>query len=162
MLLKTTAVTYPLAVIMQRSAITNRWVSEMWEAKGVVPDTAPPDTGHRVIVREQTLTQILFPGHVLRLQRGEAEGYHLNITSAQPKVFILWRLLAELAQPVLLSVSYHEGARWADSGESMDGVRVPEELLPWIGKFVEQYYTPEPRKQKRYASNKDKGHMGGI
>jgi len=159
---RTSATAYPLAVIMQRSALVNRWITETWEAKGVVPDTATPGTPHSVIVREQTLTQFLFPGHTLRLQRGEAEGYYLNITSSQPKVFILWRMLQDLAQPVLLSVSYHQGARWADSGENVDGVRVPEQLLPWLGEFVEQHYTPEPRKQQRYASNKDKGHMGGT
>ncbi len=156
------ATAYPVAVVMQRGATANRWVSEMWEAKGVVRDGAAPGTSYRVIVREQTLTQFLFPGHVIRLQRGEAEGYYLNITSAEPKVFILWRMLDEVAQPVMLSVSYHQGARWADSGESVDGVPIPEELLPWIGEFVEQNYEPEPPKQKRYASNKDKGRMGGV
>jgi len=64
----------PLAVIMQRSAIVNRWFTETWEAKGVVPDSAAPGTAHSVIVREQTLTQFLFPGHTLKLQRGEADG----------------------------------------------------------------------------------------
>jgi len=153
---------YSVAVIMECKAVTNRWVSEMWEAKGVVPDRAPPGTPRSVIVHEQTLTQFLFPGHVVRLQRGEAEGFYLNITSQQPKVFVLWRMHNEVAQPVMLSVSYNEGTRWADSGESVDGVPMPAEFLPWIGEFVEQHYTPEPRKQKRYASNKDKGRMGGV
>jgi hypothetical protein len=132
------ATSYSVAVIMECKAVTNRWVSEMWEAKGVVPDGAPPGTPHSVIVREQASTQILFPGHVVRLQRGEAEGFYLNITSQQPKVFILWRMQDEVAQPVMLSVSYNEGTRWADSGESVDGVPMPTELLPWIGEFVEK------------------------
>ena len=155
-----TGATYPVAVIMEHCALTNRWVTESWEAKGVVRDGSPPDTLQRVIVREQTLTQILFPGHVIRLQRYEAEGYYLNITSPQPKVFILWRMHDEVARPEFLTVSYNEGTRWADSGESVDGVPMPAELLPWIGEFVEQHYKPQPKKQKRYASNKDKGRMG--
>jgi len=34
--------------------------------------------------------------------------------------------------------------------------------LPWIREFAERHYKPEPKKPKRYASNKDKGRMGRI
>ena len=68
----------------------------------------------------------------------------------------------EQAQPERLTVSYHEGARWMDSDEHVDGVPLPVELLPWVGEFVEQHYRPEPGKKKRYASNKDQGRMGRI
>ena len=32
---------WPAAVIMERQALNNRWASEKWEAKGVVPDLDP-------------------------------------------------------------------------------------------------------------------------
>lgn len=149
-----------VAVIMERVALANRWVSEKWEAKGVVRDTSLPGSSQRVIVQGENFTQILFPGHVIRLHRDEAEGYYLNVTSPQPKVFVLWRMCDDIARPALLTVSYHEGARWMDSDETVDGVPLPVELLPWIVEFVEQHYRPEPSKPKRYASNKDKGRMG--
>ena len=154
------ATSCPVAVIMERVALVNRWITEKWEAKGVVIAMAPQGSAEQVIVREDKLTQVLFPGHVIRLQRDEAEGYYLNITSPQPKVFVLWRLHDEVARPDFISVSYNEGTRWADSGENVDGVPLPAELLPWIGEFVAQNYKPEPAKKKRYASNKDKGRMG--
>ena len=157
-----TAATFPLAVIMERVVLDNRWAAEKWEAKGVVRDVWPTESAERVIVRAEKLTQVLFPGHVLGLQRDEAEGYYLNITSPQPKVFVLWRMRDEQARPELLTVSYHEGARWMDSDEHVDGVPLPVELMPWIGEFVEQHYKPEPRKKVKYASNKDKGRMGGF
>ncbi len=153
---------YAVAVIMQRTVLANRWATEMWDAKGVVPDHAPPGTPHSLIVRGEGLTQFLFPGYTLKLARDEAEGYYLNLTSPQPKVFVLWRILDDVARPEFLTVSYNEGTRWADSGESVDGVPMPAELLPWIGEFVEQHYKPEPSKPKRYASNRDKGRMGGA
>ena len=151
---------YPVAVIMERVVLDNRWVAEQWEARGVVRDLAPPGTVEHVIVREKRLTQILFPGYVIRLHRDEAEGYHMNITSPQPKVFILWRMQEDVARPALVTVSYHEGARWMDSGERVDGVLLPPELLPWIGEFTDRHYVPQPEKPKRYATNKDKGRMG--
>ena len=153
-----TAAFYPIAVIMERIMLDNNpWLPYRWEAKGVVRDIFPAGLSDRIIVQDERQLQILFPGHVIRLQRYEAEGYYLNITSPQPKVFILWRMHDEVARPEFLTVSYNEGTRWADSGESVDGVPMPAELLPWIGEFVEQYYKPEPKKQKRrYASSKDK------
>jgi hypothetical protein len=96
----------------------------------------------------------------IRLQRDEAEGYYYNITSPQPKVFVMWRDDDGSARPVQLTVSYHEGARWMDSEAHVDGVPLPPELLPWIGEFVAEHYRPEPRKKVKYASNKDRGRMG--
>ena len=76
------------------------------------------------------------------------------------KVFVLWRMHDDVARPEFITVSYNEGTRWADSGDNVDGVALPVELLPWIAEFVEQHYRPEPQKKKRYASNKDRGRMG--
>ena len=149
-----------LAVIMERVALDNRWQSERWEARGVVRDVLPAGSSERVIVQREKLTQTLFPGYVLRLFRDEAEGYFLNLTSPQPKVFVLWRMRGEVARPEMVTVSYHEGARWMDSDEHVDGVPLPPDLMPWIGEFVAQHYKPEPPKPKRYASSKDKGRMG--
>lgn len=156
------AASYRLAVIMQCTALANRWVERQWEAKGVVVDPSPEGAPPKRIVQTAALVQVLFPGREVRLQRHEAEGYYLNITSRQPKVFVLWRMREELAWPQLLSVSYNEGARWADSGETVDGVPLPAELLPWVAQFVEEHYEPEPPKARRYASNKDRGRMGHV
>ncbi|MGE5523350.1 MAG: DUF3305 domain-containing protein [Rhodospirillaceae bacterium] len=153
----------PVAVIMERTALKNRWVSECWEAKGVVRDDAPAGTPSRVIVETADRRQMLFPGGEIRLQRHEAEGYYLNITSPQPKVFVLWRMKEDgTPRPEMLTVSYNEGTRWADSGEQVDGVALPPELLGWIAAFVETHYEPEPPKRKRYATNRDRGRMGRI
>ena len=152
-----TAATYPVAVIMERSKLASRWLPYRWEARGVVRDIFPVATRERVILQDEQSLQVLFPGLELRLTREEAEGYYLNLTSPEPKLFVLWRLRDETARPEFVTVSYNEGTRWADSGESVDGVPLPPELRPWMGEFVEQHYQPETKKQKRYASNKDKG-----
>jgi hypothetical protein len=148
---------YLLAVVMERVRLANRWATERWEAKGVVRDLASPGSSERVIVNDPDLTQILFPGLTLRLHPDEAEGYYLNITSPQPKVFVLWRMRDGTAHPAQLSVSYHEGARWMDAEETVDGVALPADLLPWIAEFAAAHYRPEPRRKARYASSKDMG-----
>ncbi|MCC7484899.1 MAG: DUF3305 domain-containing protein [Burkholderiales bacterium] len=151
------AAPYAIAVIMERVKAGNRWVSERWEAKGVVQDASPPGSGERVIFRDARSMQMLFPGFKLRLHRDESEGYIYNITSPQPKVFILWRMDGELARPESLTVSYHEGARWMDAEETVGGVALPPDLIPWIAAFAEAHYRPEEPKKKRYASSRDRG-----
>jgi hypothetical protein len=150
---------YPLAVIMQRRTLVNRWVSEQWEATGVVRDPGS-NTCACVIVERDDVMEVLHPGFRLQLTRDEAEGYYLNITSPEPKVFVLWRIHDGVPRPEMLTVSYGEGTRWADSGEQVDGVPLPLELVPWLGAFVERHYRPEPPKKKRYASSRDRGRMG--
>ena len=147
---------YPLAVIMERERLANRWETDRWEAKGVVRDESPPGSGERVIVSEERVTQILFPGFVLKLHPDESEGYIYNITSPLPKIFIMWRMVDDVARPKSLSVSYHEGARWMDSEECVGGVALPPDLLQWVAEFAAEHYKPEVKK-KRYASSKDKG-----
>jgi hypothetical protein len=157
------ATVYPVAVIMELSTLAgNRWQTEQWEARRVLRDNAPAGSAEQVIVRDEKHTQILFPGHQIRLYRDEAEGYLFNVTSPEPKVFVLWRMHDAVARPERVTVSYHEGARWMDSDEKVDGVPLPAELVPWIREFAARHYKPEPKKQKRYASNKDKGRMGRI
>jgi hypothetical protein len=157
---RTSPFTYPLAIVMERVELANRWVNEKWEAKGVVRDNDPAGAPPRTVVERPGLKQVLHPGHKLRLQRDEAEGYYLNITSPDPKIFVLWRPVDGEARPEMITASYGEGTRWADSGEQVDGVALPPELVPWLAEFVEQHYRPEPPKKKRYASNRDKGRMG--
>lgn len=148
---------YAVAVIMERVKHANRWATERWDAIGVVRDMAPSGSGERVILSTESLTQVLFPGFTLQLHLDEAEGYYLNITSPQPKIFVMWRLSDDSARPERVTVSYHEGARWMDSEEAVAGVALPVDLLPWIAEFVAAHYQPEPRKKARYASSKDKG-----
>ena len=153
---------WPAAVIMERRVIVNRWANERWETRGIVRDTEASGTSPRVIVQTDKLTQTLHPGHMIRLYRDEAEGYYYNISSPEPKVFVLWRMEDKVAQPKFLSVSYHEGSRWLDSGENVDGVPLPPELAPWMAEFVALHYQPEEKKPRKYASNKDKGRMGNY
>lgn len=156
---------YPLAVIMERVRLDDRWASERWEVKGVVQDVMPPGSGDRVIVRDDKIMQILYPGFVLRLHADEAEGYLYNVSSPRPKVFVLWRVHDDVARPERLTVSYHEGARWMDAEDTVHGVALPDDLVPWIADFAKGHYTPEAPKKKRYASSKDKGvasHRDGV
>ena len=63
---------YPIAVIMERVRLDNRWATEQWEAKGVVRDETPPGSGERVIVRDERVTPGPVPG--IRAQAASRRG----------------------------------------------------------------------------------------
>src|SRR5258708_29708357 len=116
-----------VAVIMQRRRVQNRWQSEIWEPAGVLPEQ--PQGAPRIIVDSGETTQWLYPSYDVFLRKSEAEGYYHNVSSAEPCVFILWRMQGAgtdprdaLAVPQFVTLSYDEASRWMDGGESVDRV----------------------------------------
>ncbi len=143
-----------LAVIMERKVLANKWADFQWEALGIVPDSGR-DTAPRRIYEDAQRAHWLHGGLAIDLFSDEAEFYYANITSPEPRVFVLWRLEDELARPALVTVSYGMAARMMDAGEQVDGVAMPEEVRDWVAQFVARHYKPEDKKKGgRYASSK--------
>ena len=147
-----------VAVVMQCRAVENRWQSEVWEPSGVLSNyegAAEP----RVLVERAGLKQWLYPGLELVVHKSEAEGYYHNVSSAEPSVFVLWRIENARAVPQFVTVSYDEASRWMDGGESVDRVPMPADLYAWVGEFVEQNYRAAPKKRikpQSFLSPKDR------
>jgi hypothetical protein len=135
---------------MQRRAIENRWQSEVWEAAGVLDNY--PGGERRCLLDSPCLTQWLYPGFDVVLQRSEAEGYFHNVTAVRPSLFVLWRAETGRAVPHYVTVSYDEASRWMDGGAQVDGVPMPAGMAAWLRRFVEQNYRPEPKKRIRPKS----------
>ena len=153
----------PVAVIMQRRTVQNRWQSEVWEPLGIVLNhrsiNAAIDAAKNaasaepsLLVDEGGVTQWLHPGFLLKLFRDEAQGYYLNVSTPEPRVFVMWRMEDELAVPKFVTVSYDEAGRLMDGGEQVDNVAMPAELFAWVGEYVEKNYRPEPKKRRRPQS----------
>jgi hypothetical protein len=83
---------YSVAVLMQRTPLSNRWVSERWDpvAVSLVPAGAVPEGAPVCTRSDATCEQWRFDGHALELHRSEAEGYHLNLDPGT-EVFAAWR-----------------------------------------------------------------------
>ena len=140
---------YPLAVTTRRVALTNRWVTEMWEVAGVSPDESRAE-----ITREsQGVDTWLWRGFALDLHPSEAEGYFLNISAPDPRVFVMWRLEdwdgGLTARPWVTTISYHEAARMMDAGETVDSVPILQPVRDWLAPWLEVNYKPEPRRKHR-------------
>ena len=144
-----------VAVIMQQRATANRWQTEVWEPLGVL--TGAPDTAPRRLVAERDRTQWLHPGLEIVLRQPDADGYYLNVSTRDPRVFVLWRMEDGRGVPHHLTVSYSEASSWMDGGEQVDSVPMPPEIFAWVGDFVEKHYRPEPKRRIRPQSFRQPG-----
>lgn len=140
----------PIAVIMQRRALQHRWADEAWAAVGVVPDRgnlAPVE----VLSESPDRLYYLVSGLELALYPDDNEGYYENCIAPESKVFVLWRMQEGRAMPVRASVSYVEGTRMFDSGESADGVAMPAEVYAWLAGYLREHYQPKPRRGRQHG-----------
>ena len=138
--------TWPIAVIMQRRLARSRWADYVWEPWSVLSGYAD-ERETRQLVDDPDSAQWLHPGFTLVLHKDEIEGYYLNVSAPEPRVFILWRMDDELGRPVEVTVSSEEGGRWLDGGHFVDGVAMPPEIFAWVGAHVEENYRPVPQKR---------------
>ena len=140
----------PIAVIMQRRTVAHRWADEAWAAVGVVPDRGnlPP---LQVLGESTERDYYLVSGLELELHTDEHDGYYENCMAPESKVFVLWRMEEGRAMPVRASVSYVEGTRMFDSGESADGVTMPAEIYAWLAGYLREHYQPKPRRGRQHG-----------
>jgi hypothetical protein len=147
---------FPVTIVVERAPLANRWVSEQWRVAAVEREVAEDATNIR---REDHagVARWRCGGLAIELTRSEAEGYYLNISSEQPKAFVMYRM--EEAKPgvdpelklqtYLVTVSYNEAARLLDGGEQVEAVALDPEILEWMRPFVAEHYRPEPQRKAR-------------
>lgn len=151
-----------------------------WNLVGLLPEDAPEGaiddlcgTGDGGVAPNETRAGPAGPVHggarrrvaseamVLTLDRDEAEGYYLNLTSPQPSLFALLRVAdvasatASLApsgmpQAEAITASYSEAARWMDGGMVVVRTALPDPLPAWIAEFTEHHFElAGPKKRAR-------------
>lgn len=151
---------------MQRVPLASRWLSEKWEAAAVepLPPTMEVDSLAPTRIEDGSgVEKWRWPRQEIELHRSEAEGYYLNLSTATPKVFVMWRatdpdgsrdvvapkpLLPPVA-PVIVTLSYGEAARFLEVGEQVDTVPISAPLHRALAAFVALHYQGEPRKKVR-------------
>ena len=133
---------------MQRVPLVNRWADERWEACAVELEEGESSPS---MAADATQSRWRFSGLEIELHPVEAQGYYLNVSAPEPKVFVLWRSADDDAQPrarpLIVTVSYDEAARFLDVGEQVDAVPMPAALRAAMEAFVATHYRPEPRKK---------------
>lgn len=141
---------FAVAVVMQCRPAQSRWADVVWEPVGVLSGHA--QAAVRRLLEKDGVSQWLHPGFKLVIHRDEAEGYYLNVSSAAPSVFVLWRMEGEQGLPLDVTGSSEEAGRWLDAGHSVDRVPMPTEIFAWLGEWVEKNYRPQPEQRRKPSS----------
>ena len=145
-------------VIMERIPLQSRWASERWQPRAV--EVALPGAGSasnaktvpgQIVCVRDGENRWRCKGFDLELHPTEAEGYFLNITAPDPRIFVMYRMFDDgampVARPVIVTVSYNQAGRYMDGGEQVDGVPMVPAIADWMRPFIAQHYKPEPRRK---------------
>jgi hypothetical protein len=142
-----------VTVFMREYVSTSRWVSRDWRPAAILPASEP--------VPPELADCTAYNGMVLQLFRDEGENYALNLDAPDPRVFVLQRQLEDASggiaadapwEPVKITLSYGEGARWMDGGERVETLQMPQALRAWLSEFVALHYVPEKKERRRPQS----------
>ena len=157
---------FPISVVMERIATDNRWQHEKWQLAGVLPDDGKT-TVRRTLIDRAGLLQICHPGFVMTIFPDEAEGYYLNVTSPEPRAFVMWRMSEDETEalPHSVTLSYNEAARWMDAQEKVESVAMPENIFSELVEWVEANYQPPEKKQRirpKSFESKDGRYKGRL
>jgi hypothetical protein len=137
-----------------------------WTLVGILPDVQFPESLESLESaaaggggRRRSVTQAVG----LTLDRDEAEGYYLNLTSPQPSLFVLLRQTdvsaaamapapgpGALPEAEAVTASYNEAARWMDGGMVVIRTALPAPMLAWIAEFAQHHYPAEGKKRGKF------------
>lgn len=147
---------YEVSVVIRRVPLINRWVSEKWELEAIEGDVGDPRV-EDISCEALREDRWRWRGFRLDLHPSEAEGYYLNMSAPDPRVFVMWRMEewqgVMTARPWVVTASYHEAARMMDGGETIESIAIPAAIRAWLTPWLDANYKPEPRKKK--ARNQD-------
>ncbi len=152
----------PVAVVMRRRATVGaaaRWQAWRWELADVVPDHDGFGDRARKLFETEHEQRWLHPGYHVELFTDDAEGYYLNVTTAAPCWFVMWRMEADrcdateqFARPQAVSLSYHDAGRWLDAQETVEQVAAPLPVVEWVRAFTDQHHVIESKRRQRPQS----------
>ena len=151
-----------VAVVMRRERIAgpmSRWQTWRWVLADVVAHEDGFGSAARLLYKNFNEERWLHPGFLVELFKDDAEGYYLNVSSAAPCWFVLWRMEEEagsagepIARPEMVSLSYHDAGRWLDAQETVEQAPAPAAVLEWLWAFVDEHHVAEPRQRQRPQS----------
>ena len=111
----------PAAVVTARRFVDNPWTPEIWVPIAVIERAGSRTEMPILLERTEAGEEWLHLGFEVELNRTEAYGYYLNLTTDRPVAFVEWERTDSGAQPRWVTLSYDEAARRLDGGGTRRG-----------------------------------------
>lgn len=155
-----------LGVVIERRKIDNPWQEYSWLPVAVFTG-AEPITQWREMSRDDNVVQFHAATMEVEIFRSDTEAYQDNLGSLPPSVYVVLSEDDEeeneypyFVQAVTLSP--YEAQDVLDSGEEIvERVVMPEPVLEWLQKFVDEHHVEKPfKKRKRDKLNVEELKFG--
>lgn len=149
----------PVGVVVERRRIEDKWRDHEWHAIDLLIG-APPATEWRKLIEGDGWVRYLTPPLELSLYRDETEDYRMNLTAAQPSIYVVIRPSDSLDAQHGVSVAHvtasaFEAGTFGQAGdETIDSIVMPREVAEWIAAFVATHHVERPF----YKRQRDKAH----
>lgn len=152
----------PLGVVVERRALSNRWVPFAWRPVAVIPGAGEmdPKGDWLPLTSGEGWDQFHAGTLPLRLFPKETEGYRFNLSQEPPCLFVVLRSneddeeLPHDVVPFLVTACPYEAQDYLDSGDDIvEPVTMPDAVVAFVQAYVDKHHVDEPfekRKRKRW------------
>lgn len=158
-----------LAVIVERRESGHPWQAHAWLPVEVRPVVAE-SSAWRLLAEGPGWRRYLAATLPLELFPRETEAYRINLTSAQPVVYVILRPNeggeGSEVEPFLITVSADEVQEYLDAGDDIvEGVAMPSAVRAWVEDFVARHHKEAPfekRARRRWSEATAARHEGAA
>lgn len=147
----------PVGVVVERSKAASQWTDFTWRPAAVLPGT--PKTQAWTVMREDADVATFYAGHAdLLLHASETSNYRDNLSTGQPKLWVVLRPTAGAEHPfdvICVTADGSEGEGFTAAGDDIvDQVPMPEAIWGAIDAFITQHHVEQPfHKRQRTRAN---------
>lgn len=133
-------------VLLKRPS-QSRWSSCTWQLLGIVPGLSSELIEN---ARREGELRVLAAMRV-QLYPQFCEAYHVNLTSHQPRIYLVTQEApdAEQPNPLLLTVDFDEAAAYMEAGQQVLEAPLVDQRCVWLERYVIAHYRPQARKKRQ-------------
>lgn len=152
-----------VAVTVERRDGASEWVRESWRPLEALAEA--PETPWTLLRRGDGWEHYLAAGIPLVLHRSDLASYRYNLSSEEPRLYVVLRPTGEAEQPVkvmMATLAPDEAQAMSETGEDMvDGVALTPAIRLWAWAFCASHPPDEPmKKRKRDSVDVDNSFAG--
>ena len=126
----------------------NRWSDRCADLIALAPAAGTAASQPEVLAEAKEEKIIRWNAMPLPLDKEWAESIHANLTSPQPRLFLVYRIENDTILPTL-TVAGDEAAGYGEVDNSVLAMPLPTWLLPLLQTFVTRHYKPQPKKVRK-------------
>jgi hypothetical protein len=147
----TALVRIPVGVVLERRKAKSVWIEFLWRPVSILvgEPSAEPWT---ILDAEDEMTLFYAGTAVIELHRTETTNYRENLTSGEPKLWVVFRPVTADPPYDLLAVTADPaaGEAFTDAGGNLvEPVAMPPEIVDVVGQFVHTHHVERSFQKRR-------------